>query len=272
MEPFILKDTRHFLIKEWMDKFPKLVAGFTSKNGGFSESYFSTLNLGLHVNDSIASVRENRQCMAETLQFPVENWIGAEQTHKINIEVVAENAAGKGSLSYDESFKDTDGFFTFDKNILLTLCFADCVPLFFFHEATGAMGVAHAGWKGTVNGIAAEMLTLYKKNGIGEKDVHVVIGPSICRNCYVVDEPVITLVKNRLGDQLDVPFNQIQENQYELDLKEVNKAILLQAGVLEENIQVSNFCTSCHEEHFFSHRRDKGKTGRMMSFIGWKED
>ena len=197
------------------------------------------------MNDSIASVRENRKCMAETLQFPVENWIGAEQTHKINIEVVAENAAGKGSLSYDESFKDTDGFFTFDKNILLTLCFADCVPLFFFHEETGAMGVAHAGWKGTVNGIAAEMLTLYKKNGIGEKDVHVVIGPSICRNCYVVDEPVITLVKNRLGDQLDVPFNQIQENQYELDLKEVNKAILLQAGVLEENIQVSNFCTSC---------------------------
>lgn len=272
MEPFILKDTRYFLIKEWMDQFPNLVAGFTSKNGGISNSNFSTLNLGLHVNDSITSVKENRQCMAEALRFPVENWVGAEQTHKVNIEMIAMKDAGKGSLSYEESFKDTDGFFTFNKNILLTLCFADCVPLFFIHGETGAMGVAHAGWKGTVNGIAEEMVKLYKTKGIGAKEVQVVIGPSICRNCYIVDEPVITLVKNRLGNIEEHPFNHIQENQYELDLKEVNKSILLQAGVLEKNIQVSNFCTSCHEEHFFSHRRDKGSTGRMMGFIGWKED
>lgn len=272
MEPFILKDTRHFLIKEWMDKYPNLVAGFTSKNGGFSEADFSTLNLGLHVNDSITSVNENRRCVADALYFPVEHWVGAEQTHNVNIETVTKKDAGKGSLCYVESFKDTDGFLTFDKNILLTLCFADCVPLFFFHEDTGAIGLAHAGWKGTVNGIAEEMVKLYVSKGIKEKDIHVIIGPSICRNCYIVDVPVINLVKSRLGEVGDHIYNQIKEDQFELDLKEVNKAILLHAGVLEENIQVSDFCTSCHEEHFFSHRRDKGNTGRMMSFIGWKED
>ncbi|WP_102271535.1 peptidoglycan editing factor PgeF [Cytobacillus massiliigabonensis] len=272
MEPFVLKDTRYFLIKEWMDKFPNLVAGFTSKNGGISKSYFSTLNLGLHVNDTITSVKENRQCVADALHFPVENWIGAEQTHKVNIEIVSKKDAGIGSLSYEESFKDTDGFFTYDKNILLTLCYADCVPLFFIHEESGAIGLAHAGWKGTVNGIAEEMVKLYKGRGMEEKEIHVIIGPSICRTCYIVDEPVITLVKKKLGDNMNHLFHQRQENQFELDLKEVNKAILLHAGVLEENIQVSDFCTSCHEEHFFSHRRDKGSTGRMMSFIGWKED
>ncbi|WP_313798749.1 peptidoglycan editing factor PgeF [Cytobacillus sp.] len=271
MEPFVLNDIRFFLIKEWMDKYPNLVAGFTSKNGGFSEDYFSTLNLGLHVNDSISSVEKNRHCVADALHYPVEHWVGAEQTHNVNIETVIKKDAGKGALRYVESFKDTDAFLTFDKNILLTLCFADCVPLFFLHEDTGAIGLAHAGWKGTVSGIAEEMVNLYKAKGIEGKELHVIIGPSICRNCYIVDEPVINLVKSRLGEVENRLFNQIQENQYELDLKEVNKAILKHAGVLEENIQVSDFCTSCHEEHFFSHRRDKGNTGRMMSFIGWKE-
>lgn len=272
MEPFILKDTRYLLIKEWMDQFPYLVAGFTSKNGGLSESYFSTLNLGLHVNDSITSVIENRQCVADALHFPVESWIGAEQTHKVNIEMVTKEDAGKGSISYEESIKDTDGFFTFDKNILLTLCFADCVPIFFLHEDTGAIGLAHAGWKGTVNGIADGMVKLYQKNGIEEKEIRVIIGPSICKKCYIVDEPIITLVKNRLGDNGNHLFHQLKENQFELDLKEVNKTILLQAGILAENIHVTDFCTSCHEKDFFSHRRDNGSTGRMMSFIGWKED
>lgn len=272
MEPFILKETRYFLIKEWVEKFPNLVAGFTSKNGGSSESHFSTLNLGLHVNDTTAHVRENRQCLADALQLPINKWLGAEQTHKVNIANAKRNDAGKGSLSYEESFKDTDGFFTIDKGILLTLCFADCVPLFFYHKESGAIGLAHAGWKGTVNGIAEEMVKKFRTEGIEEKEIHVIIGPSICRNCYIVDEPVISLVKNRLGHFGNEMFNQVQENQFKLDLKQVNKAILLHAGVSEENIQISNLCTSCHEEHFFSHRRDKGSTGRMMSFIGWKED
>ncbi|MBU8877738.1 peptidoglycan editing factor PgeF [Bacillus sp. FJAT-29790] len=272
MEPFILKNSEYFVIKEWAEKFHGLTAGFTSKNGGCSQEPFSTMNVGLHVNDSFETVSQNRKRMANLLDFPLDSWIGAEQTHEVHIEKVSLDSAGKGSLLYDESFKGTDGFFTFEKGILLTLCYADCVPLFFCHEATGAIGAAHAGWKGTVYGIAREMVQLYQREGMDEKGIHVIIGPSICEKCYIVDDRVISLVENKLEDIENKPYNQVGDNQFHLDLKQLNKEILLKAGIMEKNMKVSNLCTSCDTDHFFSHRRDKGKTGRMMSFIGWKED
>ncbi|MBY0120778.1 peptidoglycan editing factor PgeF [Bacillus sp. S/N-304-OC-R1] len=272
MEPFILKKNEYFVIEQWAEKFPRLVAGFTTKAGGFSEGDFSSMNLGLHVNDSLETVHKNRKHMAESLGFPLHSWTGAEQTHQIQIEKVTIRDGGKGSLIYDEAFRATDGFFTTDKGLLLTLCFADCVPLYFCHMETGAIGAAHAGWKGTVNGIAREMVDVYKKEGMKAEDLHVVIGPSICGKCYIVDNKVISQIDLKVADSLEKPYTLIEENQYHLDLKQFNKSILLKSGVLEKNISVTNLCTSCENDHFFSHRRDKGKTGRMMSFIGWKED
>lgn len=272
MEPFILKEREFFLIKEWTDQFPGLAAGFTSKNGGLSESHFSTMNLGLHVCDSDEVVGKNRGRIADLLKFPIEYWVGAEQTHEVHIQKVTKKHAGKGSLLYEESFKGTDGFYTMDKGILLTLCYADCVPVYIHHENTGTIGIFHAGWKGTVNGIAREMVQTMQNEGIDEKELQIIIGPSICRNCYIVDRYVISFVDNILEEGENKSYNQIGDNQYNLDLKQLNKDILLKAGVMEKNIKVSNICTSCDHEHFFSHRRDKGKTGRMLSFIGWKED
>lgn len=272
MEPFILRRNEFFTIDEWSRKNPGLVVGFTSKNGGFSEDHFSTMNLGWHVNDALDAVHSNRERLAELIGFPLRKWVGAEQTHDIHIERVMAKDAGKGSIVYRDSFKSTDGFFTKAKGVLLTLCYADCVPLYFLHEETGAVGIAHAGWKGTVGGIAIEMVRMFESEGMDIKGLHAIIGPSICKNCYVVDERVIVLVEKLLEENENKPYNQIEHHQYELDLKQLNKRLLLTAGIIEENIKVTNFCTSCHDEHFFSHRRDKGKTGRMMSFIGYKED
>ena len=272
MEPFILEKNEFFTIDEWSRKNPGLIVGFSSKNGGVSKTPYSTMNLGLHVNDTLEAVQSNRQRMAELIHFPLSNWVGAEQTHGIHIEKIAKKDIGKGSLVYEDSFKSTDGFLTEDKGVLLTMCYADCVPLYFLHEDSGIIGLAHAGWKGTVGGIATEMIRKFESEGMDKKGIQVVIGPSICKNCYVVDERLITLVEKLLEEKDNKPYNQIEEQQYELDLKQLNYLLLLKAGINEENIKVTNFCTSCHSEHFFSHRRDKGMTGRMMSFIGWKED
>ncbi|KAB2337431.1 peptidoglycan editing factor PgeF [Cytobacillus depressus] len=272
MEPFILKKNEYFVIQEWAEKFPGLVAGFTTKNGGFSENDFSSMNLGLHVNDKQESVRQNREHIAKCVSFPLHTWVAAEQTHEIHIEKVMKSSGGKGSIDYQDAFKATDGFFTIDKGLLLTLCYADCVPLYFCHEETGAIGTSHAGWKGTVNGIAKEMVVVFKNEGMDMEGIHVVIGPSICQQCYIVDGRVISLIDKNLNESDEKFYKQIAENQFQLDLKQLNRHILLKSGVQDKNIKVSNLCTSCQSEHFFSHRRDKGKTGRMMSFIGWKED
>lgn len=272
MEPFCLKDEQFFLIKDWMNDDQKLVAGFTTKNGGKSKNDFSTLNFGFHVHDQIEAVCQNRELLSTLIDFPIQSWVSAEQTHGIHIAKLEKKDRGKGSLSYEEAFSQTDGFFTTEKGILLTLCFADCVPLFFYSEKDHAIGIAHAGWKGSVHGIAEEMIRIFEEEQIAPEDISVVIGPSICENCYIVDEPVIQFVKNRLEDVEEKPYNLINEKEYKLNLKELNRQILLKAGIPDKNIQITEFCTSCHHDQFFSHRRDKGRTGRMMSFIGWKED
>lgn len=272
MEPFSLKTEEYFVIKEWADRFPNITAGFTTKNGGCSRNEYKTLNVGLHVNDSNEAVSRNRQHVADLLGFSHEKWVGAEQTHEINIKKVTRIDKGKGALVYEDSFSGTDGFFTYSKGVMLTLCYADCVPLYFLHEKTGAIGMAHAGWKGTVGGIGRKMAELFAKEGIDLSEVQTVIGPSICGNCYIVDDHVISKVQKILEDVDIKPYNQISDNQFQLDLKELNRTILTNAGIPHENIMITDYCTSCHENYFFSHRRDRGKTGRMMSFIGWKEE
>jgi copper oxidase (laccase) domain-containing protein len=87
-----------------------------------------------------------------------------------------------------------------------------------------------------------------------------------------VDDRVITFVENTLESVEKKPYNQIKEGQFSLDLQETNKLIMMAAGIPEQNISVTSLCSSCDQDHFYSHRRDSGKTGRMAAFIGWKEE
>ncbi|MDR6997984.1 peptidoglycan editing factor PgeF [Neobacillus niacini] len=271
MEPFVKGNQSFFTIQSWMEKFPGLVAGITTKNGGDSEGIYEQLNMGFHVGDSPVHVCSNREKVADLLQFPLNHWVGAEQTHDIVIQKISKAARGKGSDAYEHSFKATDGFYTNEEGILLTLCFADCVPLFFIAPEKRLIGAAHAGWKGTVNGIASHMIRAFNKEGINPNQIFVAIGPSICKKCYIVDDRVIDFVVKALDDVEKKPYNLVNKGQYYLDLREVNRQILMKTGVPDQNILLTGLCSSCDEGEFFSHRRDKGRSGRMMSFIGWKE-
>lgn len=272
MEPFSLTKKEYFTIDSWMGKSPGLIAGFSTKNGGVSNGDFHGLNFGFHVGDAEKSVCENRVLFSEKIDFPLKDWVGAEQTHEVFIQKVSKADNGKGAHSYQTSFKGTDGFYTSEKGTLMTLCFADCVPLYFFDEKTGLIGLAHAGWKGSVGGIGKEMASLFVRNGSSLDNISAVIGPSICKKCYIVDRRVIDLVEKILEGVEKKPYNQINESQYSLDLKELNRQILINAGIKKEKILATNLCTSCDSNHFYSHRKDEGNTGRMLAFIGWKED
>ncbi|MFS0639149.1 peptidoglycan editing factor PgeF [Mesobacillus foraminis] len=272
MEPFSLTSKEFFTIESWMEQSSGLLAGFSTKNGGISNGDYSGLNFGFHVGDAEKAVCGNRVLFSEKVDFPLTCWIGAEQTHEVYIQKVSKADRGRGANNYHTSFKATDGFYTSDKGTLLTLCFADCVPLYFFDVKAGIIGLAHAGWKGTVAGIGKEMISLFVKNGSSLENISVVIGPSICKECYIVDRKVIDLAEKILVGVEKKPYNQISEGQYSLDLKETNKLILMSAGIKEDNILPTNLCTSCNSNHFYSHRKDGGNTGRMIAFIGWKED
>jgi len=271
MEPFLLTNQVTYFLDKWMKMHPGLTAGFSSRNGGAGSKEYGSLNTGFHVGDDPLIVRKNREMVAEAAGFGLEDMVGSEQTHGINIIKANSGDKGRGAAEYSTSLKDTDGLYTMEQGLLLIMCFADCVPLYFFHPDSKMAGIAHAGWKGTVHGIGPEMVRLWGTEGIRPEEIFAAIGPSICKKCYIVDDYVIGFVENRLEHVEKKPYNQISPGQYSLDLKEMNRLLLIEAGIPEKNIAESGLCSSCGAQDFFSHRRDNGKTGRMLGFIGWKE-
>ncbi|MBM7701785.1 peptidoglycan editing factor PgeF [Metabacillus iocasae] len=277
MNPDIFQLNEHestMTLQKWTEESKDLIVGFTTKNGGVSHHPFASLNLGLHVNDEKEKVIQNRQIVSDNLNMSLSQWICAEQVHENKIVKVTTRDVEKGVYEYKDGVQATDGIYTNEPNLLLSLCFADCVPLYFFVPNQSLIGLAHAGWKGTVKDIAGNMIRKWvHEENVLAKEIFVAIGPSIGDCCYVVDDRVIEEVRHVLGyEDSAVSYQIVSEGQYALDLKEVNKLLIQKAGVPTENIITSSYCTSCHEELFFSHRRDKGQTGRMLSYIGFRED
>ncbi|WP_409305344.1 peptidoglycan editing factor PgeF [Peribacillus sp. SCS-155] len=271
-ETFVLKEEQFLVIEEWQNKFSGVTAGFTTKNGGIGKDSYESLNTGFHVGDDADIVKGNRAIIAKALGFPLDKWVGAEQTHETKIIKAVNEDMGKGAADYGSSFKGTDGIYTKQRDLLITLCFADCVPLFFISPKHGYIGAAHAGWKGTVGEIARKMINKWESEGISPDEIYAAIGPSICKECYIVDDKVIKMVQNLLEEYDEKPYNTISKGQYQLDLRRLNAMLIQKSGVPASQILTTQLCTSCDSDLFFSHRRDHGRTGRLMSFIGWKED
>ena len=268
MDPFVQTNERYLSIHQWEKLNPDLVTGFTTRNGGQSTFPYHSLNMGFHVGDNEKDVWENRKRLAKDIKVPLSNWIGSEQVHEATIQRVTRTDAGKGSADLNTAVSETDGLYTFDTNLLLTSLYADCVPLYFFAPDAGAVGLAHAGWRGTVKGIATKMVHQWIKEGISQEEIKVAIGPSISKKMYEVDKKVIKEIQSCLPKNVDcLPYQELSNEKYLLDLREVNKILLIQEGIKPSNILVSNICTSL-DEQMFSHRAENGKTGRMMSFIG----
>ncbi|MDN4073522.1 peptidoglycan editing factor PgeF [Fictibacillus terranigra] len=268
-EPFVQQGSMYKLA-DWMDQHPGLTAGITSRHNGFSKHPYESLNLGFHVGDHPEDVLKNRKSASSAIGASLEQWVGTEQVHDNIIKKVTKEDAGKGAKDLASAIKGTDGIYTAEEDLLLTSLYADCVPLFFMSPANQLVGLAHAGWKGTVGKIGANMVGQWvDAEGVQPEDIIAAIGPSIGSCCYEVDEFVITKINKVLhGDPAKFPYHQVNKEHYMLDLREVNKMILIEAGMKEENIIATSYCTSCMNDQFFSHRKEHGKTGRIMSYIG----
>lgn len=268
-QPFHPKHETYMDSPVWKEIDRELTIGFTTKNGGVSKGDFHSLNLGLHVKDHGDDVIANRSHLAETLDVPLENWVCADQVHDNRIYKASQSDRGRGILTYESAISKTDGLYTDEYNLMLALCYADCVPLYFYERNKKLVGTAHAGWKGSVKDIGGKMIKTWLKEESADIDaIYAIIGPSIGACCYVVDNYVIEQVNHALGACAHLPYRIVSEGQYSLDLKQLNKQLLMKSGLKESQILMSSLCTSCESDVFFSHRRDKGSTGRMFSFIG----
>ncbi|MTI81372.1 MAG: peptidoglycan editing factor PgeF [Firmicutes bacterium] len=244
-----------------------VVHGFTTRLGGSSGGNYTSLNLGLHVNDTTDNVLDNRKNLCRSMGINFDHLVVGQQVHGDEVFTVTREHLGRGNDSLEDAIPGVDALITDKPGVPLTSYYADCVPLFFFDPVNKVVGLAHAGWKGTVQKIGVKTLQkMHKQFGSKPEEILVGIGPSIGPCCYVVDNRVITKLQQAFGywNELVVSCG---EQQWMLDLWESNRRAIMNFGVKEHKISVAKLCTSCHSDIFFSHRASGGCTGRMASFI-----
>jgi YfiH family protein len=279
MEPFKPRSGRHeaaLLHLDVWEENESVTAGFSTRNGGVSASPRNTLNTALHVGDIAADVIANRRRVAEALGWDFAAWTCAEQVHGNRVHAVTAADRGRGRLDRESAIPDADALITNEPGVLLVMYFADCVPLYFYDPATGAAGLAHAGWKGTVADVAGETIRAMSETyGARPETMRAAVGPSIGACCYEVDEAVMGRVRpltGRLREELGAPEETFYKHggngRARLDLKEINRHLMIKAGILPSRIEMTTWCTGCRTDLFFSHRMEKGATGRMMSWLG----
>ena len=238
---------------------PDVQHGVTRRGGGISTGAYASLNLGLHVGDDAASVRENRRRAARELGFSLNEIVCATQVHGNRVARVTEHDMGRGATNQADALPNTDALITDTPGVLLALFFADCLPVFFACRTTRGVGIAHAGWRGLVAGVLENTVqAMVSEFQAAPHDLLTAIGPGIGVDNFIVEEEVATAFSSEVTQKRD--------GRYHIDLTAAARLRLLQSGIPTENITVASETTSA--PIYFSHRRDRGQTGRMGGFIG----
>ncbi|MGN1205213.1 MAG: peptidoglycan editing factor PgeF [Lachnospiraceae bacterium] len=238
---------------------------FTTRLGGVSQGIYATMNLSFNRGDEEAAVFENFRRVAHIMDGNVEDMVLSDQTHTTNIRKVTEEDMGKGICKLKD-YADVDGLVTSKKGIILGCFFADCVPLYFLDTNKKVIGLAHSGWRGTVNGMGRKMITFMEQEyGCRKEDIIAAIGPSICKDCYEVSEDVADLFSREFGPRVLTKGK--TDGKYQLDLWKANELVLQSAGLCEEQISVTDICTCCNSTLLFSHRASMGKRGNLGAFM-----
>ena len=245
--------------------------GFSTRLGGVSGGFLSSMNLSFTRGDDPGKVRENFRRMGMVIGFETKDLVLSDQTHTTNVRLVTEADRGKG-FDRERDYTDVDGLITDTPGLMLVTIYADCVPLYFVDPVHKAVGLSHSGWKGTVHRIGKVTLERMKEAfGTRPEDVQAAIGPSICQDCYEVSEDVAQAFMDEFADQLDDRLVYRKGNgKYQLNLWNANERILLEAGIRPEHLSITNICTCCNHELLFSHRASHGQRGNLAAFLGLK--
>ncbi len=243
---------------------------FTTRIGGASQGIYSSMNLSFTRGDDSQAVMENFRRIAALFDADLEAFVCSDQTHTTNIRHVTAADRGKGVV-HPKDYHDIDGLITDVPGLILSTFYADCVPLYFVDAQRKAIGLSHSGWRGTADGIGAKTLqAMAEAFGTRPEETYAAIGPAICGDCYEVSEEVADRFRGM--DMAQKPGRQVlragkRPGKYQLDLREANRCLLLEAGILPEHLEVADICTCCNPDYLFSHRASGGKRGNLGAFL-----
>lgn len=232
------------------------------------EAYTVTKELGdmSFNNENKELVLNNRKNLAKLLNTDLNHMVAPHQIHCINFKEVTLKDGGKGMYCQDDAFADTDALYTKDPDLYLLSFHADCTPILLYCPDTKIIAAIHSGWLGTTKQIVSKVTAhLINNEQCNPKKMLAYIGPCICKNCLEVMDNVIDLVKKMDFDTTPY-YHKSDDNHYLLDNKGLNKQMLLNLDLLEENITVSPFCTVENDDLFYSYRKNKD-SGRNITII-----
>ena len=239
---------------------------FTTRLGGVSGGHLSSLNLGAHRGDDPQNIRENYRILGQALGFDPEKCVLTRQTHSNIVRAVTE----ADCMGLDHGvYPECDGLVTNTPGLSLVIFTADCTPILLYDPVTGAVGAAHAGWRGTAGRIAENCVKeMQRQFGCDPRHIRAAIGPNIGGCCFETDADVPEALIAACGSEAEA-FICPQEDKYYVNLKEINALILRQAGV--QDIAISDECTMCRPDRFWSHRYTRGVRGSQGAIITCKE-
>jgi len=234
------------------ERYPSLVCALSTRLGGVSAGSFG-MNLSYSVGDAPEWVTMNRKKFFGSLGIAIEDLVFQHQVHGDTVRPVVAPGA----------WQETDGLCTSSPGLFLCVTVADCVPVFLIDPGIPAVGVVHAGWRGTAARIAAKgVRVMAERLGANPSGMTAYIGPSAAVCCYSVGKEVAMRFPGscvvREGDSFSV------------DLKQANREQLMEAGLRSDAIEVDGSCTICQAGLYHSHRREGALSGRMMGVIGMR--
>ena len=239
--------------------------GFTTRLGGVSSGHLASMNLGLKRGDDRENVYENYRILGEAVGFDPHALVGAVQVHGDHVRLCTRADWGKGLYALTDY--EADGLITKERGTALMVYSADCGTILLEDRRTGYAGACHAGWRGAALGIAQRTAeAMIRELGSRPRDLYAALGPCIGQGCFETDEDVPQAVRKGLGREAEA-YIQTKGAKYHVDIKGVNRAFLLRAGLLPDHIDVSPLCTACDPDTFWSARRHGDRRGSLGAVV-----
>ena len=239
---------------------------FTTRFGGVSTGALSSMNIAVKLDETEENVAENFHILGRALGFGIDDLVLTRQTHTNWVRAVTRDDC-RGCFHRD--YPECDALVTNTPGVALTIFTADCTPILLHDPRTGAVGAAHAGWRGTASAIAVKTVeAMVREYGCRPENIRAAIGPNLSRCCFETDRDVPDAMLEALGEEAQ-PFIEVRGEKFHVDLKQINALWLKKAGV--RHIEISGDCTMCQPHRFWSHRVTRGIRGSQGAIIVCKE-
>ena len=244
---------------------------FSTRIGGVSEGAYKSMNLNYKRGDDPEKVTENYRIFCNAAGFDFDSLVSSSQDHNTFVRKVTRADCGIG-ITRPHDIASVDALVTDEPGVTLVTHYADCTPILFADPDKKVIALAHAGWRGTVGKIGEAVVEKMEEDyGCDPADIIAVVGPAIGECCYEVDTPVYEQFASLTELKPAYFTKSLGSGKYIINLKEVNRRMLMGAGLLSINITISDVCTKCNSGLLFSHRAHGAQRGGLIAMMSIKE-